>query len=1138
MNEKNKKHNIIKCPLPKIIYSLANCPNETKNSEINFKPKELKRKRLYNRSPNNLPSLKNEASPVKAMSSQNCKHKPYIHNKIKLNNNKENKKQNSKEILQKLDMNTYYEKILDIGYNNQNIGNINRKALNEIIKNIKLSEKNKKKIEKLYEHLREINKSFQDSKKNDNKNNNQMKIEPNINNIDVKYVMLSFKRNENDLGNKTMQGLSYNKFRYSKEYHKPKTTNDEKHNYDISRIKTKLRINKLSGNRIIRYKNRSQSKLINNKNNNFEPPKPKNIIKAGKNVFIKDFFKDLANITNNNRRTLTNLSVYINNFKSNTNLNNIESFQNSQNNNGLSNTCNENNFSRNLIQENPKQILSKNIININKNPKSNICDENEINHNNIQKNFNNKFKKNGDMSHTVRDKTNNMKIGNFISQNKNIILDNQNLKMSEVKKDTNKRKINLGTKENFLQNIKLELPNKNKSSKNINQDNNKNKNKNDMKYKKNDQSLKENFSNSLHIKKDISELKPIDNKNSEQIINQNEINNFKEIEKPKKLGENKDKVIINEMKQGYKNINIQKKEIENNQNNDNISIPKNENIIENKDKDEEKFISEQVKEEKKEQDPLNQFHDIIYESLNLNRSFSDNRTEDIFSFDLEYICHSLSLSLLILIEISKESPHLTQIDLESLYSSRLNFFFFNDTYNTNINLLFDLFDKDINNKAKYMSPLDRLESIIQQNDDEINYNINFLRHMKKEGDEKIIKLDEEKEKTYVKNAFKIRPGIFGVNKNSHFIDEFFGINFKNRKKIRNYQHISEISKNILCKELSYINEIDSELNLTNTKSNDNNSVSNNNTQNKLNNENEDIKTDDREEINLNIENDNNIESIQNENKDTNLDNIKDNIKDSPIGKNAPNLKQEKIEDKNEEQNKVDDINNEKEQINKNEEEAIKINMENENDLYEYDYIIDINSIEELTFYIVKRSEIFDEDFSFVLMRLAEKRYIPTPDPKSIFDFIADVLIITKMEKEVIILALIYIERFIFNTGLLLTSRNWRRIVLISMIVASKFYDDNSFENIHFSQVFANLGVNEINTLERIFLEFINYKTFVTQSQYFQYLMILKENAMRFGYNGKEPIITSMVKNIKFQEFKEAIQNRMRRKVTLNNSAMF
>ena len=41
-----------------------------------------------------------------------------------------------------------------------------------------------------------------------------------------------------------------------------------------------------------------------------------------------------------------------------------------------------------------------------------------------------------------------------------------------------------------------------------------------------------------------------------------------------------------------------------------------------------------------------------------------------------------------------------------------------------------------------------------------------------------------------------------------------------------------------------------------------------------------------------------------------------------------------------------------------------------------------------------------------------------------------------------------------------------------MIIASKIWDDNSFENTHFSQVFANLGVSEINTLERIFLELI------------------------------------------------------------------
>ena len=210
----------------------------------------------------------------------------------------------------------------------------------------------------------------------------------------------------------------------------------------------------------------------------------------------------------------------------------------------------------------------------------------------------------------------------------------------------------------------------------------------------------------------------------------------------------------------------------------------------------------------------------------------------------------------------------------------------------------------------------------------------------------------------------------------------------------------------------------------------------------------------------------------------------------------------------------------------------------EEDIYESDYIIDINSIDELTYYLIKRAEIFDEDFNYFIMKIIERRYIPIPEPQTIFDFMADIIILTKMEKEVIILSFIYIERLIFNTGLLINSRNWRRILLTAMIVASKIWDDNSFENTHFSQVFANLGVGEINTLERIFLELINYKVYVKQSEYFRYLLMIKIIALRFSYNGKEIIPSSLKKNMKYQEFKETMQNRMRKKVTLNNSAQF
>ena len=143
-----------------------------------------------------------------------------------------------------------------------------------------------------------------------------------------------------------------------------------------------------------------------------------------------------------------------------------------------------------------------------------------------------------------------------------------------------------------------------------------------------------------------------------------------------------------------------------------------------------------------------------------------------------------------------------------------------------------------------------------------------------------------------------------------------------------------------------------------------------------------------------------------------------------------------------------------------------------------------------------------------------------------------------MEKEVIVLSLIYIERYIFNTGLLITSRNWRRILLTSMIIASKLWDDNSFENSHFSQVFANLEVSEINTLERIFLELINYNIYIKQSEYFNYLLMVKTIALQYNYNGKEIEQVSIIKNMKYQEFTEVLQNRMRKKVTLNNSAQF
>ena len=84
-----------------------------------------------------------------------------------------------------------------------------------------------------------------------------------------------------------------------------------------------------------------------------------------------------------------------------------------------------------------------------------------------------------------------------------------------------------------------------------------------------------------------------------------------------------------------------------------------------------------------------------------------------------------------------------------------------------------------------------------------------------------------------------------------------------------------------------------------------------------------------------------------------------------------------------------------------------------------------------------------------------------------------------MEKEVTIISLVYIERLLVKTGLSLDNRNWRRVTFTALvyllillkiqILASKIWDDESFENDNFAKAFPQYTTNEINELERVFV---------------------------------------------------------------------
>lgn len=95
--------------------------------------------------------------------------------------------------------------------------------------------------------------------------------------------------------------------------------------------------------------------------------------------------------------------------------------------------------------------------------------------------------------------------------------------------------------------------------------------------------------------------------------------------------------------------------------------------------------------------------------------------------------------------------------------------------------------------------------------------------------------------------------------------------------------------------------------------------------------------------------------------------------------------------------------------------------------------------------------IFDMHYDFAqdLLVGGESMYLGPPSLEELYYYCKYVIISGRMEKEIPILCLIYLERFFTKTGILMNFANWKRLTLISLILASKIWDDDSLENVHF-----------------------------------------------------------------------------------------
>jgi len=106
-----------------------------------------------------------------------------------------------------------------------------------------------------------------------------------------------------------------------------------------------------------------------------------------------------------------------------------------------------------------------------------------------------------------------------------------------------------------------------------------------------------------------------------------------------------------------------------------------------------------------------------------------------------------------------------------------------------------------------------------------------------------------------------------------------------------------------------------------------------------------------------------------------------------------------------------------------------------------------------------------------------------PPPISIQDYLDRIAKYSCCSEECFVLALIYIDRLIqTNPEFLVNSLNVHRIIITSVMLAAKFFDDHYYNNAYYGKV-GGVSNTEVNSLEIEFLFMVNFNLFVASEEY-------------------------------------------------------
>jgi len=128
----------------------------------------------------------------------------------------------------------------------------------------------------------------------------------------------------------------------------------------------------------------------------------------------------------------------------------------------------------------------------------------------------------------------------------------------------------------------------------------------------------------------------------------------------------------------------------------------------------------------------------------------------------------------------------------------------------------------------------------------------------------------------------------------------------------------------------------------------------------------------------------------------------------------------------------------------------------------------------------KQFEVFDETLHPLVAKVVDP---PPPDIELIEKYVKNIFKIGQLAPESLIMGVAYVERVMNNSEFHLFPFNWKRIMLASLILASKVWEDQAVWNVDFLELFPLATPNDLGQLEKKILSLLGFDVSLKASDY-------------------------------------------------------